>query len=169
MRIFLVGFMGSGKSTMGSVMARKMGCEFIDLDHFIVQNDGRTIPEIFEQSGEDYFRQCEAKYLRQASAMSENIIISTGGGTPCKGDNMEYMRQCGIVVYLKLDPKMLCDRLIGSKTVRPLIVGKTPVELLQYIETMLEEREKYYLRANFVVANPGRDVDKIISMINYTI
>lgn len=164
-----MGFMGSGKSTMGSVMARKMDCEFIDLDHFIVQNEGLTIPEIFDLHGEEYFRKCEAKYLRKVSDMADNVVVSTGGGTPCKGDNMEYMRQSGLVVYLKLDPKMLCDRLINSKTVRPLIVGKTPPELLSYIEATLSEREKYYLRANFVVANPGRDVDKIISMINYTV
>lgn len=168
MRIYLVGFMGSGKSTMGSTMARKLNCDFVDLDHYIVENEGLTIPEIFSNHGEEYFRVCEQKYLRQIGDNQQNIVISTGGGTPTKGDNMAYMRATGVVVYLKLEPAMLRDRLLSSKTVRPLIAGKSPDELLAYIETTLAEREKYYTQANLVVANPGRDADRIIEMINYT-
>lgn len=160
--------MGSGKSTLGNTIARKLNCEFIDLDHYIVENEGLTIPEIFSIHGEAYFRACEEKYLRLVAQSHSDIVLSTGGGTPTKGDNIGYMRQTGVVVYLKLEPAMLRDRLLCSRTVRPLIVGKSPDELLTYIETTLAEREKYYTQANIVVANPGRDADRIIELINYT-
>lgn len=167
MKLFLVGFMGSGKSTTGVVLARKLGCEFVDLDQYLVQQEAMTVEQIFETHGEQYFRQCEAKYLRQIGRMEGSMVVSTGGGTPCKGDNMSYMRSVGVVVYLKLDPAMLRDRLLASKTVRPLIVGKDAQQLLQFIQECLSDREEYYLQANFVVANLGRDVDKIIQLINY--
>lgn len=167
MKVFLVGFMGSGKSTLGTMMARKMGYEFVDLDHYIVKQEKMSIAEIFATRGEQYFRDCERKYLRQVSAPEGDRIISTGGGTPSKGDNMEYMRSQGTVIYLKLEPAMLRDRLLCSNTVRPLIEGKSPEELLHYIEDTLAEREKYYLKANLIVANIGRDVEKIIKLLTY--
>lgn len=167
MKVYLVGFMGSGKSTLGTVMARKMGYDFVDLDNYIVEQERMSVAEIFASHGEPYFRECERKYLRQVSQKERDIIISTGGGTPSKGDNMDYMRSQGTVIYLKLEPAMLRDRLLASHTVRPLIKDKNPQELLQYIEDTLAEREKYYLKANLVVSNIGRDADRIINLLNY--
>ncbi|MEG1371374.1 MAG: shikimate kinase [Mucinivorans sp.] len=169
MKIYLVGFMGSGKSTLGAAMAQKLNYSFVDLDHYIVEKEGRTIAEIFADpaKGERYFRECEKKYLSQASQEAENIIISTGGGTPTVGDNMSYMKTMGTVVYLKTDPELLCERLLKSKTVRPLVLGKSPDELLEYIKNTLDEREQYYTQANIVISNAGRQADRVIELINY--
>lgn len=169
MKIYLVGFMGSGKTTMGSALARKLSCPFVDLDHYICAGEGfETVGALFEAQGEEYFRQCEARYLRQATQeLGESFVLSTGGGTPVRGDNMAYMRQAGKVIYLQQSPEVLRQRLLASKTVRPLIAGKNPAELLDYIGRMLAEREPFYLQANLVVADVGRDAERLVRLLQY--
>lgn len=145
-KIYFIGFMGSGKSTTGKKLAASMGWSFIDLDKKIEEETGKTIPEIFSYHGEDYFRKVEAEVLRSLKSHKETII-ATGGGAPCHSDNMSFMLETGLTVYLKLTPIQLKDRLSGSKTERPLIKGLSSEELLSFIEKKLVIREGYYSQA----------------------
>ena len=143
--------MGSGKSTIGEKLAYNMKHEFLDLDAYIESEEGRTISEIFDEDGEDYFRKLERVYLHRIID-KENIVISTGGGTPCFFDNMEQMNDYGKTIYLNMHPKALIPRLQASALLRPLLKGLEGVELLDYIYKTLREREVYYNKAHVVVA-----------------
>lgn len=165
MLIFLVGFMGSGKTTLGRPLATRLNCDFIDLDRAIETGEGRTISDIFATDGEAHFRALERKYLEEVIAQYKTAVISTGGGTPCFGDNMALMNASGITVYLKIAPRMLANRLLAAKVRRPLVEGKSPDELLRYIEETLTERETYYGQANVVVGNPSRDVSQLMMIL----
>ena len=118
--IYILGFMGSGKSTSGKKLASLLGWSFIDLDKRIEEHTGLTIPEIFSRYGETFFRNVETEILRSLKS-HVNTVISTGGGTPCHDDNMDYMLETGLTIYLKLTPDQLKNRLSGSKGERPLI------------------------------------------------
>ena len=140
--LFLIGFMGCGKSTSGALISQKTGKEFIDLDIYITQKHNKSIPEIFENEGEQAFRLIEHSALKEIINI-KNIIVATGGGTPCFFDNMELMSQNGITVYLKSSTKKLFERLISLKNTRPLLSGLSDEEL--------EEREKYYLMSSYEI------------------
>ena len=142
--------MGAGKTTHGKRLAKLIDYEFIDLDDLIVHKLNKTIPEIFRKEGEDFFRQQEAMVLRSL-VNKEKIILSVGGGTPCFHSNMEWMNQHGRTVYLKLEPEALFSRIWFSTTERPLIQGKTEMEVQEYIEKTLQDREKYYLMAGDIL------------------
>ena len=118
--IYIIGFMGSGKTTAGKKLASLLGWSFIDLDKRIEEYTGKTIPEIFSQNGEDYFRIIETQLLRNLKSCTKTVI-STGGGTPCYIDNMDFMIETGLTIYLKLTPAELKSRLSQSKGERPLI------------------------------------------------
>lgn len=165
MLIFLIGYMGSGKTTLGRPLASRLGYSFTDLDKAIEDGEKRTIGEIFSTDGEAYFRDLERKYLQKIVDEGGDWVISTGGGTPCFGENMALMNACGVTVYLKIAPRMLADRLLGAKVCRPLVAGKTPDELLSYIEETLAVREKFYGQANVIVSNPSRDVTKLVQIL----
>jgi shikimate kinase len=154
--VYIIGFMGSGKSTAGRKLASLLGWTFTDLDVKITEYTGMTIPEIFSQKGEDYFRNAESEVLKSLKNNS-NCVISTGGGTPCHGDNMDLMLESGLTIYLKLTPAQLKKRLKGSATERPLIKKLNNEELSEFIEAKLAEREKWYNRAEFIV--DGFDLD----------
>ena len=149
MKIFLIGFMGSGKTTLGRKLAARMGCEFIDLDHKLEQQVELSIAEYFSIFGEDAFRKKESEVLKK-TIYSDNVIISTGGGLPCYFDNMEWMKANGMVVYIKLSPKTLADRLESGKEERPLLQDKQGDELIAFIEQKLAEREGFYAQANII-------------------
>lgn len=146
-RIFLIGYMGAGKSTMGKSLAEVMGLEFIDLDNFIESRHRKTVKEIFAEVGEDGFRQIERRSLEEV-ADYEDVIISLGGGTPCFFDNMEVVNRAGKSVYLKPTEEVLLRRLIKGKHKRPLLATKSDDEILQFIREQLAWREPYYLKAN---------------------
>lgn len=165
MLIFLIGFMGSGKTTLGRPLALRLGYDFLDMDKMIEEGENATVGEIFAGRGEGYFRTLERRYLQDIVVRSTDAVVSTGGGTPCFNGNMELMNASGVTVYLKLSPAMLADRLAAAKVCRPLLAGKSPEELLQYVTDMLDVREEYYDRANVVVANPSRDVAKLIDIL----
>ena len=118
--VYIIGFMGSGKSTAGKKLASLLGWSFIDLDKKIEEHTGKTIPEIFSQHGENYFRNVEAEVLRSLESQTKTVI-STGGGTPCHGDNMDFMLETGLTLYLKLTSDQLKSRLSESKGERPLL------------------------------------------------
>jgi shikimate kinase len=149
MRIFLIGFMGSGKTTLGRKLAARMNYEFIDLDHKLEQQVELSIAEYFSFFGEDSFRKLEREVLRK-TVYPENAIISTGGGLPCFFDNMDWMKANGKVVYLNLSPKTLADRLEAGKEERPLLQDKHGEALVAFIEQKLGEREKFYSQANII-------------------
>jgi shikimate kinase len=149
-KIYLIGFMGSGKSTLGRSLAWKLGWSFTDMDKLIEQNEGMTIPEIFSAYGEERFRAIESDLLRTMGSRSRTVI-STGGGAPCTGDNMDFMRNTGLTVYLKMSGKQLKQRLSNSSGERPLLKGLTGDKLLEYIENKLSERENWYKRAEIIV------------------
>jgi shikimate kinase len=149
MKIFLIGFMGSGKTTLGRKLASRMNYEFIDLDHKLEQQVELSIAEYFSFFGEDSFRKLEKEILRKTQ-YPENVVISTGGGLPCFFDNMDWMKANGKVVYLNLSPKTLADRLEAGKEERPLLQDKHGEALVTFIEKKLEEREPFYSQANII-------------------
>ncbi len=149
MKIFLIGFMGSGKTTLGRKLASRIGYEFIDLDHKLEQQVELSIAEYFSFFGEDAFRKLESDVLKK-TLYPENVVISTGGGLPCYFDNMDWMKANGKVVYINLSPKTLADRLENGKEERPLLQDKHGDDLILFIEQKLEEREKYYSQANII-------------------
>jgi len=124
MRIFLIGFMGCGKSTMGRSLASLLNLTFIDLDTYIEGKYFKTVPQIFAEEGEAEFRKKENKVLEEVSFF-DDVIVATGGGAPCFFDNMEVMNQSGYCVFLDVEIDTLVDRLMHSKTERPLIKGKS--------------------------------------------
>lgn len=149
-RIFLIGFMGSGKTTTGSKLAYLLGYEFVDMDDIVEETAGMSVPEIFKELGEEVFRKWEHKILTEL-CQREKVIVATGGGAPCHGEMISIMNKCGDSVYIKLPPSDLKDRLLRAKTERPLIKGKSDQELLQFITELLEKRETYYNQANYIV------------------
>ncbi|WP_282036032.1 shikimate kinase [Saccharicrinis aurantiacus] len=163
-RVYLIGYMGSGKSTMGRWIAEAMNWNFIDLDHYIENKYHKTIPQIFEEDGETHFRKIESICLKEVSDI-ENIIIGAGGGTPCFFDNMELMNQTGLSIYLHLTPQVVFDRLMTSKNKRPLIEGKSGEELLQFISEKLEERELYYNKAQVIAEGATWTVEDFLKVI----
>ena len=149
MRIYLVGFMGSGKSTLGRKMSKLSNLNFIDLDKYIEERFFKTIPTLFSEEGETGFREKERWSLTEVSHF-ENVVISTGGGTPCFFDNMELMNRTGFTVYLAPPIDILAGRILKSNTERPLVLGKSKEELLEYIRETLEVRSPFYEKARLI-------------------
>jgi len=163
-KIYIIGFMGSGKSTAGKKIASLLGWTFIDLDRKIEEHEGKSIPEIFAQNGENYFRKVESEVLKDIKNQSE-VVISTGGGTPCHGNNMEFMLETGLTLYLKLTPGQLKSRLINSKGERPLIKNLDEAGLFVFINGKLAEREIFYNRAEVTVEGIDTDINLLTSCL----
>jgi shikimate kinase len=157
--IILIGFMGSGKTTLGRYMAQELDYSLIDLDHYIEQRYHKTIPELFAEKGETGFREIEQRMLAETLDF-ERTILSTGGGAPCFFDNIQQMVNRAIVVFIDVAVEVLAYRLTHSKTVRPLIAGKTPEELNAFIEEALAKRRPYYEQAQITVHTALMDQDK---------
>ena len=149
MQIFILGFMGSGKSTVGKLLAPILNRSFYDLDLLIQQNTQSTINEIFSHHGEAYFRQLEKQVLENTQSL-EKAVIALGGGTPCFFDNMEWINKHGVSIYLDAAPGLLFQRLISARESRPLVRQLNETELLQYIKNKLEERRHFYEKASVI-------------------
>jgi shikimate kinase len=162
--IYIIGFMGSGKTTAGKNLASTLGWSFVDLDKKIELHTGKTIPEIFAQNGESYFREQESFLLRTLKTASDTII-STGGGTPCYGDNMDFMLENGLTLYLKMKPEELMNRLSASNSDRPLIKDLNRRELRFFIEEKLAVREKFYDRSDLVADGSDPDIKEICTLV----
>lgn len=156
--IYIIGFMGSGKTTAGKKLASLLGWSFIDLDKKIEEHAGKTIPEIFSQNGEDFFRSTETRLLKDLKSET-NSVISTGGGTPCYSDNMDYMLKTGLTLYLKMTPDQLKIRLSESNGERPLIKDLDQEKLQFFIEEKLSEREKWYSMSVITVEGVNLDIN----------
>ena len=142
--------MGAGKTTLGRVLAREMELMFYDLDVYIEERFHKTIPAIFEEKGEDGFRDIEKRMLHEVAEF-EDVVISCGGGTPCFFDNMDYLNAQGDTFYLKAEPEVLKAHLLMGKTQRPLIKGKSPEELTDYIKQALQQRSPFYEKAKHTI------------------
>lgn len=164
MLIFLIGYMGSGKSVIGRKLAHKLHYEFIDLDEYIEKKYNQTISEIFAKQGEQKFRELENKYLKELITKS-NAVIATGGGTPCFYDNMKLLNKHGITIYLKATPEFLFKRLKKSPQKRPLLEKNNKKELLGFIKNSLKEREKYYLKAKYVIDAENVKIEEITKLL----
>ncbi|MBQ8593889.1 MAG: shikimate kinase [Bacteroidaceae bacterium] len=152
-RLIIVGYMGSGKTTLGKWLAKKLKLEFIDLDWYIEARYHKTISELFAQRGEEGFRQIEKNMLHEVAEF-ENVIISAGGGTPCFFDNMQYMNRQAETIYLQATTETLLTHLNMGKSTRPLVAGKTEEELKEFIETSLAKRAAFYEQAH-IIFEPG--------------
>ena len=148
-RIFLIGYMGAGKTTLGKAFARAMGLTFVDLDWYIEERFHKTVSQLFAERGEEDFRELEKRMLHEVAEF-ENVVISTGGGTPCFFDNMEYMNSMGDPVFLDVDVNVLFRRLKVAKQQRPLLANKNDEELMAFIQEALQKRLPYYTKAKHV-------------------
>lgn len=175
--VFLVGFMGSGKSHYGKLLSEAMGVPHVDLDAAIEAEEGMTIAAIFAEKGEDYFREQESRMLRLITAsfsghMKENDhkitifgILSCGGGTPCFHQNMAWMNEQGITVWIAPDVDVLVSRLAGERSKRPLIAGLDDMELKSQVLKRLADREKYYAQAHLKITNPSVAIHELHEQI----
>lgn len=165
MRIYLIGYMGCGKSTLGRRLSQHTGLQFVDMDHYIEERNCKTIPRIFAEEGEAEFRNKERKALEELSQFND-IIIATGGGAPCFFDNIDVMNRSGKTIFMNIDPEILADRLLKSKTERPLIKGKSREELVAFIDETLKKRNKFYQQAHIQITQPDIDLNQLMSMIS---
>ena len=151
MRVYLIGYMGCGKSTVGRKISRFAHMRFVDTDTMVEQNEGATVADVITYQGEEYFRKAERRALEK-SAENESAIISTGGGLPVWGDNQKWIAEHGISVYLKRTPEQILSRLSPyGRQKRPRFRGLSDEELLQFMHNHLAEREPIYSKADVVV------------------
>ena len=164
-RIILIGYMGSGKTTVGKALSKETGMMFYDLDWYIESRMRKTVSQIFAEKGEEGFRKIEYNMLHEVAEF-EDVIINCGGGTPCFFDNMDYLNQQGDVIYLKATPETLYKHLLMAKVERPLLKDKTPEELIAYITEHLKEREPFYEKAHHTLdVNVLDNYDKIATSV----
>ncbi len=165
MLIYLTGYMGSGKTTAGLKLAVKMGYAFADLDVMIENKFKVTISQFFAKYGEPVFRKVEREMLMDTFSYN-NTVIATGGGTPCYTDNMELINQYGVSVYIKVPEKALFQRLLNAKKKRPLLLGKTDEEILEYIKQQMFIREPYYLKSCLTAEGIDIDINSLAENIS---
>jgi len=156
--------MGSGKTTLGQELATKLELSFIDLDKYIEERNYKTVPQLFSEFGEEVFRQRERKALLEVSEFT-NVVVATGGGAPCFFDNMQLMNRTGITLFLDIGIPTLVERLLKSKTDRPLISGKSKEELMAYIHEMLGKRLPYYEQSQLRISQSDSLLDVALDSI----
>lgn len=166
MRLFLIGFMSAGKTTIGQQVAKSMSMPFIDLDHVIMELYEKSLSELF-LSGESYFRQCEHEALLYVIKNQEHAIISCGGGTPCFFNNIDILKQNGKVIYIKVEPQTIFERLSKSQNVRPMFRDIPKSEWLQKIIDLYEQREPFYKQAHYIVDGNYETTQRIVKCLEY--
>lgn len=160
--VFLIGYMGSGKTTLAKKLAGRLGIRFMDLDQLITAATGQSIPEYFEQHGEEAFRMLERNILRSLDT-SEPTVVSVGGGTPCFHDNMQWMMEHGQTIYLQISSRALWSRLAQSDIrKRPVLQGLQGEELFRFIDSKLNERAPFYMQAEYHIQQMKDSVEDII-------
>ncbi len=166
--VYLIGYMGAGKTTVGRLLADRLGWHFVDLDDAFAEMHGMTTTEYISRYGIEDFRRKEKFVAEDIADMSpyENVVYATGGGYPCYEDNMECLQELGTSIYLRWAAEDLAKRLmLTDLRERPLLQGKTELELLRQITPHLQEREKYYLKADYTIDSPGftEEADNIMA------
>lgn len=165
MKIVLVGYMASGKSSLGILLADSLGIDFIDLDKAIENQERKTIPEIFSKRGELYFRKKEGEVLNSILD-KDSFVLSTGGGTPCYGRNMEHILvKSTHCIYLKLSIPSLVDRIANELENRPLVKHLSKEELPEFIGKHLFERSFFYNKAGLQINCDGKTIDEVLTEI----
>jgi shikimate kinase len=165
MKIVLMGYMASGKSAVGKLLAQELKIQFIDLDDFIEEKESLTIAEIFELKGEIYFRKKEGEYLQELFNLNKEVIISLGGGTPCYGNNIEIIENNSISFYLKASIQTIYERLTGETAKRPIVASIGNDNLKEFIAKHLFERDIFYNRANYKIGVNHKTIDQIAKEI----
>ena len=164
MKIFIVGYMLSGKSTIGKQLAKRLNYTFIDTDKEIERHYKLSVSDVFKKYGEEVFLTLEKQMINTLKE-EENIVISTGGGFVCFNDNMKWVKENGISIYLKLTPEAIISRHKVAKRPRPLLQNKTDEELLNFIKQTLKEREVYYQQSDFIFNALSVKPEEIIKII----
>ena len=168
MIIYLVGFMGCGKSTLGKKLATLMKVPFYDLDSIVEHQTEMSVSEIFSTFGESGFRDIESACLKNLSTET-NVVISCGGGTPCYGDNMDYMNNNGMTVYIKIPDDIIASRLFHSENKRPLLPYQSREILKEHVSKMMLTREVFYNRARLIVEGINLNPNDLLQFINMRI
>lgn len=169
MRIFILGYKSTGKTTVGKKLASRLNLNFIDLDDYIETINNKTVPEIFSEDGEEVFRKKEWEALVKICNEETNVVVSTGGGAPCWCDNMNLMLQKGETIYLQIDNNTLVGRLKKAALTRPIVMGKTSDELHEYVRDLKNRCEHHYLRAKYHIDVNGLSVNNLVNLIERTI
>ena len=166
MKIVLVGYMASGKSVIGQSLATELGLDFVDLDEKIEQEVGMPIPQIFSERGEIFFRKKEYEVLQKTINETENIVLSTGGGTPCYGNNMKTILDASDAsIYLQLSIPRLVERISAEKNTRPLVQNIKDEDLPEFIGKHLFERRNFYMQAKEIIICDGKSVKEVVDEI----
>jgi len=166
MKIVLLGYMASGKSTIGREISKKLDMKFIDLDDYISKREKRSISEIFKVEGEIYFRKIESSYLGEILNSKDSFILSLGGGTPCYSNNMEVILNSeASSIYVKVDIKTLASRLTTEKNKRPLVADLEDNKLIEFVAKHLFERRFFYEQASITVNTEDKSIEEIITEI----
>ena len=163
-KIFLIGFMGSGKSTFGKKLAKEISLPFIDLDKEIEKKAKCSISEIFKYLGEESFRDMESELLKSFEHL-EGFVMATGGGTPCFFNNIEYINSIGTSIYIQLDSKSIFNRLSNAKNIRPTIKDKKEDDLMKFIEETFMERKSIYEQAHLTVNGLNIETKQVIALL----
>lgn len=165
MRIFLIGYMGAGKSYWAGKLAAYYNTPFTDIDDEMIKYEGLSIAAIFDSKGEAYFRKLERAILQQIISTKEKKIIACGGGTPCFYDNMKKMKSVGITIWLNTTTNILLQRLQLERAKRPLLQHIDKIE--DFIEKQLQERKTYYTQADIIINNPNISVEEFVKTIQH--
>ncbi|HVW61553.1 MAG TPA: shikimate kinase [Puia sp.] len=165
MKIFLIGFMGSGKTHWGKLLSAKLQLPFRDLDSLIVDKEQKSIADVFSEKGEEYFRYQEMETLEELAGREESFVLSCGGGTPCFFNNIEFMKKSGKVVWLNTSVDVLKGRLLKERMSRPLIKEISDEELKRYIIRKLSERKMYYEQADITVNEESITLEELIRLL----
>lgn len=164
MKIFLIGMPGAGKSTLGKQLADRMLLPIIDLDKQLERSENITIPELFRERGEEYFREVEARLLRELSVQQHSFVMATGGGAPCFHQSLEFMKEQGIVVFLDVALDAIYDRVKNSSD-RPLLSLESEEELRLRLENLRGKRLPFYSQAHIAFSGENLSIDSMANAI----
>lgn len=165
MNIYLIGYMYSGKSTLGRQLAQRLGYNFVDTDQLFEERYHTTIPLFFQHYGESAFRILESQVL-ESTARLDRHVIACGGGTPCRQSNMDFILSHGLSVYLHMDFQDVCARMAQSRKVRPVLAAKSPDERRDFVRRQLHQREAYYCQAQLRFESAGTDMQALADALH---
>jgi len=165
-KIFLIGYMCSGKTTLGKQIAERLGIPFIDLDKEIESTSGKTIVSIFQTDGEDGFREIEKTELLKQIKNQQQFVMATGGGTPCYFKNMDVMKKNGLTIFLNVGVKELVRRNLQATELRPLLLGMNELQMNAFITDHLKQRLPFYKKSSFTLKESDTDMERIVQEIN---